>query len=69
MNVLQPQSDADTGPGYPLVGTSTVGSTKYLESLSWSMIMIVITNLFMSIVKRAPSGFRITVKQPIATVR
>ena len=29
------------------------------------MIMIVISNLVMSIVEREPSGFRITVKQPI----
>ena len=41
---------------------------KYLEPVSWSVIMIVISNLVMSIVEREPSGFRITVKQPITTV-
>ena len=41
---------------------------KYLESVSRSVRMIVITNLGMSIVEREPSGFRITVIQPITTV-
>ena len=31
--------------------------------MSWSVIMVVISNLVMSIVEREPSGFRITVKQ------
>jgi len=31
--------------------------------------MIVISNLVMGIVEREPSGFRITVKQPITAVR
>jgi len=47
---------------------SVARAQNYLESVSWSVIMIVISNLVMSIVKREPSGFRITVKQPIATV-
>ena len=32
------------------------------------VIMIMISNLVMSIVEREPNGFRITVKQPITTV-
>ena len=40
---------------------------KYLESVSWSVIMIVISNLVMSIAEREPRGFRITVKQRITT--
>jgi len=34
---------------------------NYLESVSWAVIMIVISNLAMSIVEREPGGFRITV--------
>jgi len=37
----------------------SVASTKYLESVSWSVIMIVISNLVMSVVEREPGGFRI----------
>jgi len=32
-----------------------------------AVIMIVISNLVMSIAEREPRGFRITVKQPITT--
>jgi len=42
---------------------------KYLESVSWSVIMIVKCNLVMSIVEREPNSFRITVKQPITIAR
>ena len=33
-----------------------VRAQKYLESVSWSMIMIVISNLVISIEEREPSG-------------
>jgi len=39
---------------------------NYLESVSWSVIMIVMSNLVMGIVEREPSGS--TVKQSITTV-
>jgi len=49
-----------------------IGAQKYFESVSESVIIIVISNLLMNIVEREPSGFRITVtlslSQPITTV-
>jgi len=35
---------------------------KYLVSVSWSVIMIVVSNLVLNIVGRETNGFRITVK-------
>jgi len=50
-------------PGFPKISTVHWRAQKYLKSVSWSVI--VISNLVMSIVEKEPSGFRITVKQPV----